>query len=100
MFEQLPSMPGSVQSRRPDITKLRSIMPDYNPMSFEEGIRQIGHSVHRLICLRRLLPPRQLAWHHFCRLYTRKTKSPTGRLSYRRRTGLVPPVAPLLERQV
>jgi len=41
VFEQLPSMPGSVQSRRPDITKLRSIMPDYNPMSFEEGIRQI-----------------------------------------------------------
>ena len=40
-FEQLPSMPGSVQSRRPDITKLRSIMPDYSPLSFEEGIRQI-----------------------------------------------------------
>jgi nucleoside-diphosphate-sugar epimerase len=40
-FEQLPSMPGSVANRRPDITKLRSIMPDYNPMSFEEGIRQI-----------------------------------------------------------
>ena len=41
VFEQLPSMPGSVANRRPDITKLRSIMPDYNPMSFEEGIRQI-----------------------------------------------------------
>ena len=41
VFEQLPSMPGSVQSRRPDITKLRSIMPNYEPMSFEEGIRQI-----------------------------------------------------------
>jgi nucleoside-diphosphate-sugar epimerase len=41
VFEQLPSMPGSVANRRPDITKLRSIMPDYEPMSFEEGIRQI-----------------------------------------------------------
>ena len=40
-FEELPSMPGSVANRRPDITKLRSIMPDYAPMSFEEGIRQI-----------------------------------------------------------
>ena len=39
VFEQLPSMPGSVANRRPDITKLRSIMPDYNPMSFEEGLR-------------------------------------------------------------
>jgi nucleoside-diphosphate-sugar epimerase len=41
VFEQLPSLPGSVQSRRPDISKLRAIMPDYNPLSFEEGIRQI-----------------------------------------------------------
>ena len=41
IFEHLPSMPGSVANRRPDISKLRSIMPDYAPMSFEEGIRQI-----------------------------------------------------------
>jgi nucleoside-diphosphate-sugar epimerase len=40
-FEQLPSMPGSVANRRPDISKLRSIMPDYNPLSFEQGIRKI-----------------------------------------------------------
>ena len=40
-FEQLPSMPGSVANRRPDIAKLRSIMPNYEPMSFEQGIRQI-----------------------------------------------------------
>jgi nucleoside-diphosphate-sugar epimerase len=40
-FEQLPSMPGSVANRRPDISKLRSIMPDYSPLSFEEGIRKI-----------------------------------------------------------
>jgi UDP-glucose 4-epimerase len=41
VFEQLPSMPGSVANRRPDISKLRAIMPDYNPLSFEEGIRKI-----------------------------------------------------------
>jgi nucleoside-diphosphate-sugar epimerase len=40
-FEQLPSLPGSVANRRPDISKLRSIMPEYEPMSFEQGIRQI-----------------------------------------------------------
>ena len=40
-FEQLPSMPGSVANRRPDISKLRAIMPNYNPLSFEEGIRKI-----------------------------------------------------------
>lgn len=41
VFEELPSMPGSVESRRPDISKLKGIMPDYNPMSFEEGIKTI-----------------------------------------------------------
>jgi nucleoside-diphosphate-sugar epimerase len=41
VFEQLPSKAGSVASRRPDITRLRGIMPDYEPTSFEEGIRQI-----------------------------------------------------------
>lgn len=40
-FEQLPSMPGSVANRRPDISKLRAIMPNYSPLSFEDGIRQI-----------------------------------------------------------
>ena len=41
VFEQLPSKSGSVATRLPDITKLRSIMPDYNPTSFEQGIRSI-----------------------------------------------------------
>ena len=41
VFEQLPSMSGSVANRRPDISKLRSIMPSYSPMSFEDGIKQI-----------------------------------------------------------
>lgn len=40
-FEYLPSLSGSVTNRCPDITKLRSIMQDYNPMSFEAGINQI-----------------------------------------------------------
>ena len=41
VFEQLPSKAGSVANRRPDITRLRGIMPDYEPMSFEQGIRSI-----------------------------------------------------------
>ena len=41
VFEQLPSRAGSVANRCPDISKLRSIMPDYKPMSFAEGIRKI-----------------------------------------------------------
>jgi nucleoside-diphosphate-sugar epimerase len=41
VFEQLPSKAGSVANRCPDITKLRGIMPDYEPMSFEQGIRSI-----------------------------------------------------------
>jgi nucleoside-diphosphate-sugar epimerase len=41
VFEQLPGKPGSVANRRPDITKLRSIMPGYEPIKFEQGIRQI-----------------------------------------------------------
>ena len=41
IFEQIPSKAGSVANRRPNIDKLRSIMPGYEPISFEEGIRQI-----------------------------------------------------------
>jgi nucleoside-diphosphate-sugar epimerase len=41
VFEQIPSKAGSVANRRPNIDKLRSIMPDYEPISFEQGIRQI-----------------------------------------------------------
>jgi nucleoside-diphosphate-sugar epimerase len=41
VFAKLPSVPGSVVNRKPDITKLKSIMPTYQPMSFEQGIRQI-----------------------------------------------------------
>jgi len=40
-FKQLPSKEGSVANRRPNIDKLRSIMPNYEPISFEQGIRQI-----------------------------------------------------------
>ena len=41
VFEELPSVQGSVANRRPDISKLRSYMPQYNPMSFDEGLQQI-----------------------------------------------------------
>ena len=41
VFEQQPSKAGSVANRRPDITKLRGVMPNYEPMSFEQGIRSI-----------------------------------------------------------
>jgi UDP-glucose 4-epimerase len=40
-FKQLPSVTGSVVNRKPDIAKLRMIMPDYDPISFEQGIRNI-----------------------------------------------------------
>lgn len=36
-----PGMPGSTANRRPDISKLRSIMPNYEPMSFEHGVQKI-----------------------------------------------------------
>jgi len=35
-----PGKPGSTASRRPDISKLRSAMPDYAPMSFELGVQK------------------------------------------------------------
>ena len=35
-----PGKPGSTASRRPDISKLRSIMSDYTPMSFELGVQK------------------------------------------------------------
>jgi nucleoside-diphosphate-sugar epimerase len=41
IFEQLPSLPGSVTNRRPDISKLKSLMPGYSPISFKEGITRI-----------------------------------------------------------
>jgi nucleoside-diphosphate-sugar epimerase len=35
-----PGKPGSTASRRPDISRLRNIMPDYVPMSFESGVQK------------------------------------------------------------
>ena len=37
----LPGKAGSTSTRRPDITKLKSIMSDYSPMSFEQGVHEI-----------------------------------------------------------
>jgi nucleoside-diphosphate-sugar epimerase len=45
VFEQIPSLPGSVENRRPDISKLRSLMPSYNPISFEVAIKEIVSGV-------------------------------------------------------
>lgn len=36
-----PGLPGSTANRRPDITNLRTIMPDYDPCTFEEGIAEV-----------------------------------------------------------
>ena len=36
-----PGKAGSTVNRRPDITKLKSIMSDYSPMPFEQGVHQI-----------------------------------------------------------
>jgi len=36
-----PGKTGSTGGRRPDLTKLRTIMSDYSPRPFEQGVRQI-----------------------------------------------------------
>ena len=41
VFEELPGRAGSVANRRPNVDRLKSIMPDYVPMTFEQGIKQI-----------------------------------------------------------
>jgi UDP-glucose 4-epimerase len=41
VFEELPSRAGSVTNRRPNVSRLKTIMPDYVPMTFEQGIKQI-----------------------------------------------------------
>jgi nucleoside-diphosphate-sugar epimerase len=41
VFEELPSVQGSVTNRRPNISKLRKHMPNYSPISFDEGMRKI-----------------------------------------------------------
>jgi nucleoside-diphosphate-sugar epimerase len=32
---------GSTANRRPNIAKLRSVMPGYNPRTFEQGVKEI-----------------------------------------------------------
>lgn len=39
-WKVLPSLPGSTPVRRPDISRLKNLMPHYNPMSFEQGIKR------------------------------------------------------------
>jgi len=35
----VPGLPGSTPTRRPDITRLREIMPEFDPLSFAQGIQ-------------------------------------------------------------
>jgi nucleoside-diphosphate-sugar epimerase len=37
----IPSKAGSTKTRKPDLTTLRSIMPQFNPRPFEQGIKEI-----------------------------------------------------------
>lgn len=37
----LPGKPGSTATRRPNIAKLKTIMPEYQPRSFAEGMKKI-----------------------------------------------------------
>ena len=41
MWITSPGRAGSTATRRPDISKLRSIMTEYRPMSFEQGVQEI-----------------------------------------------------------
>ena len=36
-----PGKAGSTPNRRPDISKLRSVLPDYCPRTFEQGVKEI-----------------------------------------------------------
>jgi nucleoside-diphosphate-sugar epimerase len=36
-----PGRAGSTATRRPNIDKLKSVMPDYKPMKFEQGVKRI-----------------------------------------------------------
>jgi nucleoside-diphosphate-sugar epimerase len=40
-----PGKPGSTTNRRPDISKLRAVMPDYDPILFETGVEQITKGI-------------------------------------------------------
>lgn len=46
-WELVPSKPGSTQRRCPDISKLLSLYPSYNPKRFKEAIREISNEVYR-----------------------------------------------------
>lgn len=41
VFTKFDGAPGSTKTRRPSIAKLRSIMPDYKPRTFAEGMAKI-----------------------------------------------------------
>lgn len=41
-WRMLPGLPGSTATRRPNIDRLRAIMPAYQPRSFAEGMQEIA----------------------------------------------------------
>ena len=40
-WTMIPSMAGSTKTRKPNISRLRNIMPNFNPRSFAQGIKEI-----------------------------------------------------------
>jgi hypothetical protein len=36
-----PGKAGSTATRRPDISKLKSVLKDYRPRTFEQGVQEI-----------------------------------------------------------
>ena len=40
-WNEKPGLAGSTPNRRPDISRLRSLMQDYDPMPFEQGIKEV-----------------------------------------------------------
>jgi nucleoside-diphosphate-sugar epimerase len=40
-WNEKPGLAGSTPNRRPDISRLRSLMQDYDPMPFEQGIQEV-----------------------------------------------------------
>lgn len=40
-----PGLQGSTSNRKPNISKLRTIMPQYNPTNFEDAVREIINNV-------------------------------------------------------
>jgi len=47
-WQQSPGMSGSTPQRRPDISRLRELLPNYSPCTFEQGVQDIVNSQKEL----------------------------------------------------